>query len=73
MSSNNKKDKKNKIIWGIPMYPDYLDCRVEGDTCYDRFGNKLSYKQRKEIYRKRRQEREEWLESLSNIEDKEGG
>jgi hypothetical protein len=70
MAYTKKKDKKYSVIWGIPMYPEYLDCQVKGDSAYDRYGNWLSYEKRTKIYQEKQKAREDWRDSNPNIKNR---
>lgn len=62
--------KKAKVVFGIPINPQYMDGIIRAGAVRDRYGNKLSFKDSSFLHRYRRELRNKWRSTSKIIEDK---
>tara|TARA_R110002051_G_scaffold26853_2_gene64938 strand:- start:505 stop:891 length:387 start_codon:yes stop_codon:yes gene_type:complete len=59
-----------RIVWGIPINPEYLDGTTDGNTVYNRDGKVLTRAERVGLTNYRDKLRKEWRDSVTNIKNK---
>jgi hypothetical protein len=79
MAYNKKKGKKDIVVSGIPMYPDYLDGQIREDrrpnmlggiVTLDKYGNWMSAQQQTALAARKKKQREDWRNDNPNIKNK---
>ena len=59
-----------RIVWGIPINPEYLDGITDGNSVYNRDGKLLTYAERVGLTTYRYKLRQKWRDSTTNIKNK---